>query len=286
MSNPEKHHYLPVFYLRQWAGLDGRVIRYYRPNREVVAHPIAPKNTGYEAGLYSLTGYDPKQRNVIEKNFMAPEVDEPAAAPLRIFLERRHASELTLSMKQAWTRFLMSLHVRNPDRVKQISAQAAEALRATLNEAPEDYDAVRKTDDPPTLLGWIDKYAPALIDNYGKSMLPGIVTHQAMGNEIIRMHWGVLGSSGANPDILTCDRPLYLSHGVSDPRCVIALPLSPRALFLASRDQESLNKIIAMEGDSLIHATNETMVTQAVRYVYGAHAHALSLVERWLAPVG
>lgn len=119
MSEPEKHHYLPVFYLEQWAALDGSVIRYHRPHREVVAHPIAPKNTGYEMGLYSLDGYPPEQRNVMEKNFMALEVDNPAVAPLRLFLDRRPASELTLPMKQAWTRFLMSLHVRNPGRVRQ-----------------------------------------------------------------------------------------------------------------------------------------------------------------------
>ena len=63
MSDPEKHHYLPVFYLKQWAALDGRGIGCYPPKREVIARPIAPKNTGYEHGLYSLDGYNPKQRN-------------------------------------------------------------------------------------------------------------------------------------------------------------------------------------------------------------------------------
>jgi hypothetical protein len=284
MSDPEKHHYLPVFYLKQWAALDGRVIRYYRPNRQVVAHPIAPKNTGFEQGLYSLEGYKPEQRNIIEKNFMAPVVDDPAVAPLRIFLERRHASQLTLPMKQAWTRFLLSLHVRNPGRVEQITAQGAEALRAMLSKAPEEYDSIRKPHDPATLLGWVEQYAPALIGNYGKSILPGIVTHQATGNELIRMHWGVLGSNSGNLDMLTCDRPLYLSHGVNDPKCVIALPLSPRAIFLASRNQKSLAKLISMESSALIRAINETMVTQAARYVYGAHDRALSFVEHWLAP--
>jgi hypothetical protein len=286
MSDPEKHHYLPVFYLKQWAALDGRVIRYHRPHREVVVHPIAPKNTGYEQGLYSLEGYSPEQRNVIEKDFMAPAVDDPAAAPLRIFLERRPVSELTLPMKQAWTRFLMSLHVRNPGRVEQIAAQGAAAIREMLAKDPEEYNAVRKPDDPPTLVGWVERYAPALIENYGKTILPGIVTHHAVGGEIIRMHWGVLGSSGANPDILTCDRPLFLSHGVNDPKCLIALPLSPRALFLASRAQQRLDRLIAMESAALIRAINETVVTQAVRYVYGAHDRAVSFVERWLAQVG
>jgi hypothetical protein len=286
MSDPEKHHYLPVFYLKQWAALDGRVIRYYRPNREVVAHPIAPKNTGYEQGLYSLEGYEPEQRNVIEKQFMAPDVDDPAVAPFRHFLKRRPAAELTLPMKQAWTRFLMSLHVRNPGRMEQITAQGAEALRQMLDKDPEEYNAVRKPDDPPSLVAWVERYAPALIDNYGKAMLPALVTHQATGNEIIRMRWGVLESSGANPDILTCDRPLFLSHGVNDLKCLIALPLSPRALFLASRDQQRLDKLIAMESSTLIRAINETVVTQAARYVYGAHDRAVSFVEHWLVPVG
>jgi hypothetical protein len=285
VSDPERHHHLPIFYLKQWAALDGRVIRYYRPHREVVAHPIAPKNTGYEESLYSLEGYKPEQRNVIEKNFMAPEVDDPAVAPLRIFLERRPVSELTLPMKQAWTRFLMALHVRSPGRVQQITSQGAEALRAMLSKDPEEYEAVRKPDDPPTLVGWVERYAPALIENYGKTLLPGIMTHQATGNEIIRMHWGVLGSSGANPDILTCDRPLFLSHGIDDPKCLIALPISPRAIFLASREQGTLDKLIGMESSALIRAANESIVTQADRYVYGAHGRALGFVERWLAPL-
>lgn len=181
--------------------------------------------------------------------------------------------------------FLMSLHVRNPARVEQITLQAAEALRESLSKDPEEYEAVRKSGDPSTLVGWVERYAPALIDNYGKSILPGIVTHQLTGNEIIRMHWGVLGGSGASPNILTCDRPLYLSHGINDSKWVIALPLSTRTIFLASRDQVSLDKLITMESSALINSINQTIVTQAERNVYGAHNGALSFVEHCLAPV-
>jgi hypothetical protein len=214
---------------------------------------------------------------------MGPQVDDPAAAPLRYFLDRRPGHELTLPMRQAWTRFLMSLHVRNPDRVEQITGQGAEALREMLAKDPEEYKAVRKPDDPPTLVEWVERYAPALIENYGKNILPGIVAHQATGNEIIRMRW-VVGSY-ATPDILTCDRPLYLSHGVNDPRCVIALPLSPCAILFASRDPSILDTLMRMERSALIRAINETVVAQAARYVYGAHDRALAFVERLLATV-
>jgi hypothetical protein len=283
MSDPERHHYLPIFYLKQWTALDGRVVRYHRPSSKVVAHPIAPKNTGYEQGLYSLDGYNPEQRNVIEKTFMATEVDGPAATALRFFLERRPGYQLTLPIRQAWTRFLMSLHVRTPGRVRQITEQGEEALREVLAKDPEEYIAARRPNDPPTLPEWVERYAPALIGNYGKSILPGIVTHQATGNEIIRMQW-MIGTYGASEDILTCDRPLYLSAGVNDPKCVIALPLSPRAIFFASRDSSALDNLMRMEHAALIQAVNERVVNQAAQNVYGCHEHSLGFVENWLAP--
>jgi hypothetical protein len=37
------------------------VIRYHRPVNDVVTHPIAPKNTGFERGLYRLDGCAPDQ---------------------------------------------------------------------------------------------------------------------------------------------------------------------------------------------------------------------------------
>jgi hypothetical protein len=41
----QKHHYIPEFYLKQWAGSDGRLCEFNRPHKKVVAqmkHPSAP----------------------------------------------------------------------------------------------------------------------------------------------------------------------------------------------------------------------------------------------------
>ena len=62
MSRPTNHHYLPVFYLRQWCNANGKVVRYHRPYKDVIASPIAPDNTGCEPGLYTLHGYPPEKR--------------------------------------------------------------------------------------------------------------------------------------------------------------------------------------------------------------------------------
>ena len=281
MSEPDKHHYLPVFYLSQWAGADGKIVRYHRPHECVVAHRIAPKNTGYEPGLYRLDGYASEQRNVIEKDFMAPVVDDLAAQALRVLIEREQA-KLTTELRQAWTRFLMSLHVRHPGRVEQITQQAAVGLRQSLLDNPEEYEALRKAHDPPTLLEWVEQNAPVILDNFGKQLLPDIITHQPTGDALIRMRWWTVGVTQAMPDLLTSDRPLYLSHGVADARCFIALPLSPRFIFFATRDEDTFHRVMAQGIAPVTKSLNELLVTQAQKYVYAAHDRHLRFVENRL----
>ena len=88
MSNPINHHYLPVFYLRQWCSANRKVVRNHRPYKDVVASPIAPDKTGYEPFLYTLLGYPPGKEQVIETEFMGPHVDEPASRAWKILIAR------------------------------------------------------------------------------------------------------------------------------------------------------------------------------------------------------
>lgn len=282
MSEPDKHHYLPVFYLSRWSQLDGKVIRYYRPYQAVEASPIAPKNTGYERGLYRLDGYVPEAQNAIEKNFMASVVDDPAAHALEILINRDN-SKLTPEHRQAWTRFVMSLLVRNPSNVEQITNQADHGLRQSLLAVPEEYEAVRDKDDPPTLVEWVEQKAPEILSNFGKQMLPGIITHQPTGDAIIRMRWWTIDIGDGFPDLLTCDRPVYMSHGVMDEMCFIALPLSPRFVFFATRSQTMFDRVMSHGIKAVTKSINKIMVTQAEKYVYGAHDRHLRFVENRLS---
>ena len=55
-SASEKHHYLPVFYLKEWAGPDGRICEYSRPYDVVKPKRVHPGGTGYVRGLYAIEG--------------------------------------------------------------------------------------------------------------------------------------------------------------------------------------------------------------------------------------
>ena len=80
MNEPINHHYLPVFYLEQWCGDKGKVVRYYRPYRKVVAAPISPDYTGYEPYLNTLEGFPPDLRASIETHYMTPEIRRPRSS--------------------------------------------------------------------------------------------------------------------------------------------------------------------------------------------------------------
>jgi hypothetical protein len=282
MSEPDKHHYLPVFYLSRWAQLDGQVIRYYRPYRAVVASPIGAEYTGYERGLYRLEGYVREAQNTIEKDFMAPVVDDPAARALNILIERDN-SKLTPEHRQAWTRFVMSLLVRNPGKVQHITNEADHGLRQSLLADPEEYEAVRGADDPPTLVEWVEQKAPEILSNFGKQILPDIIAHQPTGDAIIRMRWWTIDIADGFPDLLTCDRPVYMSHGVMDKKCFIVLPLSPRLVFIATRSQSTFDRVMSRGIKAVTKLINESMVMQAEKYVYGAHDRHLRFVENRLS---
>lgn len=283
MSDPDKHHYLPVFYLRRWSQPDGKVIRYYRPYHAVVASPIAPKNTGYEHGLYRLEGHAPEAQNTIEKDFMAPIVDDLAARALDALFERDN-SKLTPEHRQAWTRFVMSLHVRNPEKVEHITNQADSALRQSLLADPGEYEAVRSAGNPPTLVEWVEQESPEKLSDFGKELLPSIIMHQPTIDAITRMRWWTIDIAEGLPDLLTCDRPVYMSHGVMDEMCFIALPLSPRFVFITTRSQSSFDRVMSRGIKAVTKAINESMVNQAEKYVYGAHNRHLRFIENRLKP--
>jgi hypothetical protein len=58
MSKEPKHHYLPRFYLEQWADDRKRLIEYSRqgPGNFVKARPTSPRGTGYVRGLNTIPG--------------------------------------------------------------------------------------------------------------------------------------------------------------------------------------------------------------------------------------
>jgi hypothetical protein len=280
VSEPIKHHYLPVFYLNRWRNAEGRVIRYYRPqpHKAVVASPITPDNTGYERFLYTLHGNPPGEEQVIEKDFMARRVDEPASRAIEILIER-DGSRVTEEIRIAWTLFLMAMRLRDPRSLDELTTMALNILKKNLLSDTEEYLAMKREGDPSNGYEWLEKNAPHFLPNIGKIFLSGLIDNEKLGDQIINMRWAVRDLRGSSLTLLTGDRPFIATHGLADPRCMLAFPLSPEFLFIATNNQERRQELLSLPMTRITRGANALIVGQATKSVYGRSTTALRFVE-------
>src|SRR4051794_22472314 len=113
MKKLPKHHYIPVFYLREWTRPDGRLTEFSRPTeKEVVPRRTSPKGTGYFRGLYRLEDASEHAAEAFERVFFG-QVDNKAKDALDRHLGRL-PYEWDTNSRSNWSRFVMGMMFRNP----------------------------------------------------------------------------------------------------------------------------------------------------------------------------
>jgi hypothetical protein len=126
-----KHHYIPVFYLKGWAGKDGRLCEFSRPYKtppgqlelNIKSNPVKPRRvypdgTGFIKRLYRFPGLNSREANYLENEFFL-RVDSDAAVVMQRLLQGEVQFDQT--SKSAWARFLMSMFHRNPENIRRVA---------------------------------------------------------------------------------------------------------------------------------------------------------------------
>ena len=281
MGDPKKHHFSPVFYLRGWCDdTTGKLIQYSRPYREVIAELRYPTETGFKPFLYTMEGLPDDQKQTIEKDYMAPLVDDPAARALRVLLGT-DTSALTEALRGAWTRFLIASLHRRPRSVAEIGDTFKGVLRQNLL-ADTSYEAEKQEGDPPTRFEWMEKHHPHLIDDAAKEMVVKATENERIGNIIINMKWTTLDMSASRHELLTGDMPHLRFYGLKHPRCAILFPLSPTKVFVATHDRSVEHNINRRNKTEVVRSINDNVVRIAERFVYAKTKDHLRFVEKRL----
>lgn len=265
-----RHHYVPQFLLRAWAAstLDGKVEVFRLDLENAPSSRRSPKYTGYEDDLYALTkpvvaGMD---RQGIEKQFLT-HVDN-RGAHVRCMLEDEGLGALTLEDRVDWSRFLMSLRLRQPDIVQVLRNESAVHLRATLATQPEQYEELAGLEDPPTLEEWTEKNFPGLIENFGLSFFHELVDNPSFGDKLLRMKWWMWNFSDVPYALVLADHPCIFTSGVDDPNLVVALPIAPKKAFMATQTDRVSEVMRRQRPKDLAMRLNESSVSQARVRIY------------------
>ncbi|MGN6848854.1 MAG: DUF4238 domain-containing protein [Sphingomicrobium sp.] len=278
MSVPKKHHYLPEFFMQRWADAEGKVTEYRRPHENLVVKQKHPAATGYLPELYANTSKaDPVERQALELLFMQ-KLDTLAADALA-YLEAHGAKPVDNDLRSAWSRFLMSLMHRSPERVKYLVEKVRAYEEGTLHpDLKAKYDGLRGPNDPPTFEGWLEATGP-----YGPNMVVGLIQglsdSQKIGPVFNEMRWAVHEVDGAF-GFLTGDMPILISDGLGHNGSFVLLAIGPSRLFIGAHNAEVIKSFTKQSHNALQRGLNDACVRQSRHVIVGRGESQRTFVDR------
>ena len=262
---PRDHHFIPVFYLKQWVNpVSKKLIEYSIKHGKFIAKPVGPRGTGFETDLYSFPELPPNLAQYVEAEFFKF-ADDKAAIALQKHL-RGETGGWTNELISAWSRFLIGMHLRHPDAMKELRPAAVSIWKNSGPKFQEQYEAIRKPEDPPTFDEKLQTLDPLIAIKMQANLIIKTFDNETLGEHINKARWAVIGVPGPHP-LLTSDRPLAI-YRLSRPEGFVALPISPSKLFIAANDDKTIAELNGVSAKEVMQRINVFTVSRARRYVY------------------
>jgi len=182
--------------------------------------------------------------------------------------------------RSSWSRFIISLMLRNPEYVARMAAEVASFYARTDNE--EKYQQLRGPNDPATFEEYVAQRTFHPAGRMSAFALQKIIDSPTMGGHLNQMRWSVVTFKNERHTLLTSDRPIIMTNGIVGPNDHLALPIGPRMLFLATNNIQTENMIRTIDPRILMAQVNHRVASQARKYVYGCDNRQLRFVENRL----
>jgi Protein of unknown function (DUF4238) len=257
-----KHHYVPVFYLREWAGNDGRLAEFSRPTgNDVKSRPAGPKGTGYVRGLYRFEGATEDAAEAFERLFFG-HVDSLAKQALDIHLGRSKA-KWNGDSRSAWSRFIIGMLYRNPERIATLRKYIEDIALDNYEVGREEYEAQTSEGDPPFLDYLVRKIAYDALD-----WTTTIMNNEKIGLHLNHMRWVVRDVSDSGLKLFTSDRPVLMTNGLTGEKAHLVMPISPTRAFIASNNETMERELLGHTSTEFAKGCNRNILRFAQKYAW------------------
>lgn len=259
MSDPNKHHYLPAFYLSKWSDpASKQVVEFSRPyGNTVKTRDRHPNGAGYLTGLYTGHSLPEGERNRLEARFLSS-VDGVASLALNRMLAGEGIDTWPSSQRSEWVTFLMTLLLR----------------------MPWDFQVLRET-----VLADFSDVEPEISDEALLLVAQELMTHKGIGQLIFDMSWSVLAIEGPDNELLTSDWPVMMTTTLTEQDAFIVLPISPEKVFVAGKERSTIERMRNNGAENVYAAVNRSTVRHARNYVYGKSRLHQAFVEAEMSAV-
>lgn len=280
MQEGQKHHYIPVFYLKQWQGSDGRVCEISRPFKKVVPRRTHPDGTGYIRGLYTIPDAPPEAADYLETEFLK-KADDLASRALRRMLDGK--MQFPPDMMSAWSRFILSLLHRTPEAMERALTRVSTGYAEEIEAVGIRYASLRGPNDPETIEEFKQTVMPFAIRRFLVEHVISIIDSENVCVALSNMTWGVMTMHQQRFSLLTSDRPIVMTNGLARDDAHIVMPISPKHIFIAARNERVAGEIRRMaDNGELTLALNDKVARQARKYVYSTDDQQLRFIANRL----
>jgi len=274
-----KNHYIPIFYTKKWANIDGKIIEFSRPYSEsqVIDRRKYPSATGFRKNIYTLKNLSDETTTWIE-DFLLKTIDDKAAVALEYIIKNSEAD--TDELRNSFACLLFSLLRRNPEHIIKMRSIWDEGHSNVMSTLEHNYLELRSSQDPQTFESFRKKYelnsADAGFAHFVYLMMSGdgIIEH------LINCEWKFVeiqkGSS-----LLTSDRPVIFNSGAAYQDFHILFACGPNNIFIATNNIHEMNRITKNKNKLLRHY-NDIVSRQAKDYVYGCDISHLKFIDNRL----
>jgi hypothetical protein len=279
---PIRHHHSPAFSLVPWAGADANVCEMRMVpdlDRKIVAQRKHPNATGFVRNLYKIDGVPEPVSQHLETNFMKP-LDTRASIALNLLLS---GQEHDVAQRSDWTRYVMSRMFRHPFAVNFVNDHFRRMWGEGVDGLAAKYLEKRDPDGPATIQEFVDQAMPAAAAIDAAGMMVDIIDNDRVGPTIFNLKWILVDIPQSRYELLTSDRPLVRPVGFDHPQAYLALPLSPRKLWLASHTGYFARNLKNVDQTMVAREINKVVVSQAREFVWGTDASQLSFTRKYMA---
>ena len=284
MNDPRKHHFTPSFYLDRWTAADGLVCEFSRPYGEKVRpqrrHPNA---TGFVHDLYKIEGVSGAEAQQFETEFFKP-LDTLASRALSALLAGDSQALADHALRDGWARFLLSLMFRTPEAIHTLRDHMDDVWVASSGALDARYKEERSPRDPESLADYYEERDPGARGKLPMRLAKDMIDLESARFSIRHLTWRCIDLERSKFDLLASDRPIDRT-GLGDTSAFIALPVGPKALFLATRTDDIAEMIVRADATTVVSQMNKTVVSQARRYVWGRDDRQLGFVGRYMSRV-
>jgi len=274
---PHKHHFVPQFWIKNWAGADDQVQRFRNPYRQVIASERKyPAAVGWHDKLYEIPTHGKKLLDF--ETLFFKKVDQ-AAFDLFEKLKTQSAPSLGPIETEALAVFLITLLHRSPAGMLAMRKLSRHMEREIREELRPRYSELKKRGDPPTVEEYEALQDPDSYLDYLAGVFRTVVMSDKIANMLVQLSWRRVLIPDNMRNLLLGDDPLIRTNGIAQPEGHVAFPLTPKIAIFGTFCSNHFDELMDQPLKNIVRQMNTQAVETARHFVVDRDERQLSFVS-------